>query len=70
MVLIDYHPPTPLNAESWRGHVIYGISQSTVDTTICGGKILMHNKTLLLEIDEAEVAARARECAETLWKRF
>ena len=70
LVLIDYYPPTPLDADTWIGHVIFGISQAQVDTTICGGKILYQNKKLLLDIDEAEVAAKSRECAIKLWERF
>jgi len=41
-----------------------------VDTTICGGKVLYQNKKLLLNLDEAEVAAKSRECATRLWERF
>ena len=70
LVLMDYLPPTPLDANTWIGHVIYGISQATVDTTICGGRVLYQNKKLLLDIDEAEAAAKSRECAIKLWERF
>lgn len=70
LVLIDYHPPTPLDNSTWIGHIIYGISQAVVDTTICAGKVLYQNKKLLLDIDEAEVAAKSRACAIKLWDRF
>lgn len=70
LVLMDYYPPTPLDGNTWIGHVIYGLSQSVVDTTIVGGKVLFQNKKLLLDINEAEVAAKARECAAKLWERF
>jgi cytosine/adenosine deaminase-related metal-dependent hydrolase len=70
LVLLDYYPPTPLDENTWIGHVIYGISQSQVDTTICGGKLLYHNKKLMLDLDEAEAAAKSRECATKLWSRF
>jgi len=70
VVLMDYYPPTPLDANTWLGHVIFGISQSTVDTTICGGKILYQNKKLMLDIDENEVTTLSRECAAKLWDRF
>jgi putative selenium metabolism protein SsnA len=70
LVLMDYYPPTPLDAGTWRGHVIYGISQAQVDTTICGGKILFQDKQLQLDLDEAEVAAKSRGCALKLWERF
>lgn len=70
LVLIDYYPPTPLDADTWIGHIIYGLSQAVVDTTICAGNILYQNKKLMLDIDEAEVAAKSRECATKLWERF
>lgn len=70
VVLIDYHPPTPLNGDTFLGHLVFGVSQSQVDTTICRGRVLMRNKKLQLDIDEAEVAARARELATSLWNRF
>lgn len=70
VVLIDYHPPTPLDENTALGHLVYGISQSSVDTTIVNGKVLMENKKLLLDIDEAAVAAKAKELTKSLWNRF
>ncbi len=70
LIWVDYEPHTPLNAESWMGHVIYGISQSRVDTTICGGEILMWNGQLTLNVDETEVRTQARKLATSLWERF
>ena len=66
---MDYHAPTPLNDDTVLGHIIFGISQATVDTTICGGKVLMAGKRLL-GVDEADLAARSRELATRLWERF
>lgn len=70
IVLIDYHPPTPFDENTFLGHLCFGISQSPVDTTIASGKVLMEKKKLKLGIDEAEVAAKALELSKTLWKRF
>ncbi|PKN78574.1 MAG: chlorohydrolase [Candidatus Cloacimonetes bacterium HGW-Cloacimonetes-1] len=70
IIMIDYHAPTPLDANTWIGHVIFGISQAIVDTTICNGNILMWNKQLTIAPDEAEIAAWARELATKLWERF
>ena len=70
IVLIDYEPPTPLNDATVWGHLLFGLSQSTVDTTIAGGRILMQNRRLMLDIDEREINAKAREAAEKLWDRF
>jgi cytosine/adenosine deaminase-related metal-dependent hydrolase len=70
IILIDYHPPTPLEEETFLGHLAFGLSQSSVDTTIAGGRIVMESKRLTIDIDEEEVAARSRELAAALWKRF
>ncbi|HPW55097.1 MAG: putative aminohydrolase SsnA [Thermoanaerobaculaceae bacterium] len=70
VVLVDYQPPTPLDEGTLLGHLVFGVSQSQVDTTICRGRVLMHGKRLCLDIDEAAVAARARELAAALWRRF
>ncbi len=70
VILIDYLPPTPFDESTFLGHFAFGISQSSVDTTIVDGKILMENKQLKVDIDEAEVSARAAECAKKLWDRM
>jgi len=70
IVLIDYIPPTPLDESNFYGHLAFGISQNTVDTTIVNGKVLMENKKLKLNIDEEEIAAKSCELASKLWKRF
>lgn len=70
IVLIDYYPPTLLDETTVLGHIVFGISQSRVDTTIVNGKVLMENKKLNLDIDEELVNARSRECATDLWKRM
>lgn len=70
IVLMDYDPPTPLRRENLFGHLLFGISQAVVNTTIVGGKVLMQNRRLALDIDEERVNARARELSEKLWKRL
>ena len=70
IILVKYQPATPLTAESLPGHLVYGIAGAPVVTTIVGGRVLMLDGNLLLDLDEHEVAAKAREAAERLWKRF
>jgi len=69
-ILVDYDPHTPLNADTWIGHLIYGISQAKVDATVCRGEFLMWDGELLLSIDEAELRAESRALATALWDRF
>jgi cytosine/adenosine deaminase-related metal-dependent hydrolase len=70
VVIVDYDPPTPLEAGNAFGHLVFGISQAAVDCTIVGGRVLMENKRLALNLDEPRINARARELAKNLWKRL
>jgi cytosine/adenosine deaminase-related metal-dependent hydrolase len=70
VILIDYEPPTPLNENTVLGHLIFGIAESIVDTTIVKGKVLMENKCLKLNLDEVAAAAKSRELTTKLWERF
>ncbi len=69
MAIIDYEPPTPLTENNFLGHLIFGLVDATVDTTVCRGQVLMRNKKLLT-MDEERVAARSRELAPEVWKRL
>lgn len=69
LAIIDYQPPTPLNEANFLGHLIFGLVDATVDTTVCKGEILMKGKQIL-SIDEARIAARSRELAPKMWKRL
>lgn len=69
LAIIDYHPPTPLNENNFLGHLIFGLVDATVDTTVCKGSILMRGKQILT-LDEERIAARSRELAPKMWKRL
>jgi len=70
IAIFDYDPPTPLDDTNLFGHLVFGLSQATADTTIVGGRVLMENRKLTLNLDEAQANARARELAKNLWKRM
>ena len=69
LAVLDYQPPTPLSEANFLGHLIFGLVDATVDTTVCKGKILMKGKQIL-SMDEARIAARSREMAPMMWKRL
>ena len=69
LAIIDYRPPTPLDESNLLGHIIFGLVDATVDTTVCAGEILMKNKQIL-SLDEERVAARCRELAPKMWERL
>jgi putative selenium metabolism protein SsnA len=70
LAIIDYDPVTPLDNTNFYGHLVFGISQAIVDTTICGGKVLMQNKRLTLGLDEERINAKSRELAKKLWSKL
>jgi putative selenium metabolism protein SsnA len=69
LAILDYQPPTVLSEANFLGHLIFGLVDATVDTTVCRGKILMQNKKLLT-MDEERIAARSRELAPQMWQRL
>jgi putative selenium metabolism protein SsnA len=69
LAIIDYQPPTPLSEANFLGHLIFGLVDATVDTTVCRGQILMKGKQVL-SLDEESIAARSRELAPKMWKRL
>ncbi|HVF25923.1 MAG TPA: putative aminohydrolase SsnA [Anaerolineales bacterium] len=69
LIFVDYHPNTPVTAGNLPWHIIFGIQQSMVTTTIVGGRVLMKDRELLT-LNEQEVSARAREIAPKVWERY
>ncbi len=69
LAILDYEPPTPLTEANFLGHLIFGLVDATVDTTVCRGQILMKHKEILV-VDEKRVAARSRELAPKVWARL
>ena len=69
LAILDYQPPTPLSEAYFLGHLIFGLVDANVDTTVCRGKILMQGKRIL-SLDEERLAARSREIAPLMWQRL
>lgn len=69
LAIMDYQPPTMLSDANFLGHLIFGLVDATVDTTVCRGQILMRNKKILT-MDEERIAARSRELAPQMWQRL
>jgi cytosine/adenosine deaminase-related metal-dependent hydrolase len=69
LVLLDYHPTTPLSAGNLPWHLLFGVEASAITTTICAGQVLMRDRKLLT-LDEKRITARSRELAAALWKRL
>ena len=68
LILVDYHPITPMHVGNLPWHILFGFRDGMVTSTMAGGKLLMKDRKLLL-LDEAEIAAKAREAAIRTWDR-
>ena len=69
LVLLDYLPPTPLSGGNFPWHLIFGIDERHVNSTMVAGRWLMRNRQLLT-VDEARIHARTRELSQSLWQRM
>ena len=69
LAILDYQPPTALSEANFLGHLIFGLVDATVDTTVCRGEILMQDKKIL-SMDEERIASRSRELAPQMWQRL
>ena len=68
IIFVDYHPTTPLSTGNLPWHILFGVENSMVTTTICAGKVLMKDRRLLY-LDESEITARSRVLASKTWER-
>jgi putative selenium metabolism protein SsnA len=69
VILVDYHPTTPMTAGNLPWHILFGFHESMITTTIVDGRILMQDRKLLT-LDEAEITEKARKLAAESWKRY
>jgi len=70
LIILDYDPITPLNEDNVLGHIVFGIAEANVETTISNGKILWHNYQFEDFIDQHQINKHSRELAKKLWERM
>ncbi|MGB4596273.1 MAG: putative aminohydrolase SsnA [Anaerolineaceae bacterium] len=68
LILVDYHPTTPMTAGNLPWHILFGFRDGMVTGTMVAGKLLMKDRKLLT-LDEAEIAAKSREVAARTWTK-
>ncbi len=69
LILVDYDPITPLDGGNLPWHILFGFHESMVTTTMVAGRLLMRDRKLLT-LDGGAIAARARELAPAVWRRY
>jgi len=67
-ILVDYSPATEFSTRTLHAHLWSGLLRAPVSGVVVAGNVVMDNGTLVTA-DEAEIAARARECAKRVWER-
>lgn len=69
LVISDYIPQTPLTNENIWGHILFGVMNLPVRTTICAGRVLMKDFEIKM-VDEEKIVVEAKKCAKKLWNRI
>ena len=69
LIVLDYHPFTPLNETNADGHIVFGLLGRQVRTVLAAGKLLMY-KGELCTLDEEAICAEAKAAARKLWERI
>ena len=68
-IKLDYRAPTPISAENFGGHLLFGLRAATVRDVSVDGRAVMRDG-VMLNVDEERVYAIAREVAAKLWSRL
>lgn len=69
LVVLDYRPPTELDADTLAGHVLQGFTSRNVEAVMVDG-IWRSWARKVLAVKPDEVAQRAREVARGLWAQL
>jgi putative selenium metabolism protein SsnA len=68
LIVVDYEPLTPMEANNTNGHILFGMMGKSVDSTMINGRFVYKNRELLVA-DEKETLHKSREQAADFWRR-
>jgi putative selenium metabolism protein SsnA len=69
IMIPEYVPFTPLNADTFYGHLLFGLGFAPVRTTIARGRVIM-DEGRMPHLDENAIRARCAERATRIWDRI
>jgi cytosine/adenosine deaminase-related metal-dependent hydrolase len=69
LVVLDYDTPTPLTANNFLGHFLFGIEGKHARHVISNGKLIVENGKLIT-VNEEEILAESRVLAVRLWDKM
>ncbi len=69
VMILDYRPPTPLDASTLAAHLLHGLGARHVESVMVDGVWrLWSRKVLAVKVDD--LAAHSREAAKAVWARL
>jgi putative selenium metabolism protein SsnA len=68
LVVLDYHTPTPITAENFAWHFVFGMNSGDVESVMVNGNFLRRNNRSTL--DEDQIYEQARKAADRLWAKL
>ena len=68
LVVMDYHQPTPLTADNFAWHFMFGMNSAMVESVMVAGRFIIRDRRTAYP--EAALYERARQAAAKLWKKL
>lgn len=68
IMIPEYVPFTPLNGDTFYGHLLFGLGFAPVRTTIARGRVIL-DEGRMPHLDEEAIRARCAERAPRIWSR-
>jgi cytosine/adenosine deaminase-related metal-dependent hydrolase len=69
IMIPQYLPFTPLNADTFYGHLLFGLSFAPVRTTVARGRVVL-DEGHFPNLDEEAIRMRCAERASRIWGRI
>jgi len=69
LIVLDYKSPTPITADNFLGHLIFGIDSNHIEHVISSGNLIVKDRKLT-QVNEQEIATFTQEVSLKLWERF
>lgn len=67
-IVLDYQTPTPITAENFAWHFIFGMNSATVESVMVNGHFIMQNRQFGL--DEQQIYEQCRRSTAKLWAKL
>jgi hypothetical protein len=69
LVIFDYDSPTPVTADNFFGHFLFGMESKQITHVISKGRCIVEEKNIV-NVDEDQIWAISRKQALRLWSQM